>query len=95
MNSDERRQAIELEIRNFGAAAARKDYLGVAGFFTEDAKGHLEQHADELEPHGVSARSSILLVRKWPIATFCVAARSWSLWGSKRTSSRQATKFTV
>ena len=38
MNSDERRQAIELEIRNFGAAAARKDYLGVAGFFTEDAK---------------------------------------------------------
>ena len=38
MNSDERRQAIELEIRNFGAAAARKDYVGVAGFFTEDAK---------------------------------------------------------
>ena len=38
MNSDEHRQAIELEIRNFGAAAARKDYLGVAGFFTKDAK---------------------------------------------------------
>jgi uncharacterized protein (TIGR02246 family) len=38
MNSDERRQAIELEIHNFGAAAARKDYVGVAGFFTEDAK---------------------------------------------------------
>jgi hypothetical protein len=34
MNSDERRQAIELEIRNFGAAAARKDYVGVAGFLT-------------------------------------------------------------
>lgn len=38
MNSDEHRQAIELEIRNYGAAAARKDYLGLAGFFTEDAK---------------------------------------------------------
>jgi uncharacterized protein (TIGR02246 family) len=38
MNSDERRQAIELEIRNFGAATARKDYAGVAAFFTEDAK---------------------------------------------------------
>ena len=129
MNSDEHRQAIELEIRNYGVVAARKDYSGLAGFFTEDAKvlppgapivsgrkaieefwraalehidvtfkttelevagdmayesgesdtgqakgkvpcclaqmpgwsvasasRHLEQHADELEPHGVSAR---------------------------------------
>src|SRR5262245_4757497 len=38
MNSDELRQAIDLEIRNFGAAAARKDYAAVAGFYTEDAK---------------------------------------------------------
>ena len=38
MNSDELRQAIELEIRNYGATAARKDYSGLAAFFTEDAK---------------------------------------------------------
>jgi ketosteroid isomerase-like protein len=38
MNSDEHRQAIELEIRNYGVVAARRDYSGLAGFFTEDAK---------------------------------------------------------
>jgi len=38
MNSDELRQAIDLEIRNFGVAVTRKDYAGVAGFYTEDAK---------------------------------------------------------
>ena len=38
------------------------------GWPVASASRHLEQHADELEPHGVSARSSILFVRKWPDA---------------------------
>ena len=35
-----------------------------------------------------------LHVRKWPFATYCAAARSWSLSGSKRTSTRRLSSIT-
>jgi uncharacterized protein (TIGR02246 family) len=38
MDADEVRRAIEEENRKFGAAAARKDYTGMAAIYTEDAK---------------------------------------------------------
>jgi|SRR3954462_947401 uncharacterized protein (TIGR02246 family) len=38
MNTDEVRKVIDEGNRNFGAAAARKDYAGMAAFYTEDAK---------------------------------------------------------
>jgi uncharacterized protein (TIGR02246 family) len=38
MNVDEVRQIIATENRKFGTAAAGKDYAGMAGFYTEDAK---------------------------------------------------------
>jgi uncharacterized protein (TIGR02246 family) len=38
MNSDEVRQFIDEANRRFGAAAASKDYAGMAAFYTEDAK---------------------------------------------------------
>ena len=38
MNSSEVRQMIDQANRNFGAAVARKDYSGMAGLYTEDAK---------------------------------------------------------
>ena len=38
MNIDAVRQIIAEENRRFGTAAAGKDYAGMAGFYTEDAK---------------------------------------------------------
>ena len=38
MNTDEVRKVIAEGNRSFGAAAARKDYAGMAAFYTEDAK---------------------------------------------------------
>ena len=38
MNTDEIRQVIAEGNRRFGEAAARKDYAGMAAFYTEDAK---------------------------------------------------------
>ncbi|MFL6838622.1 MAG: YybH family protein [Bradyrhizobium sp.] len=38
MNTDEVRKVIDEGNRNLGAAAARKDYAGMAAFYTEDAK---------------------------------------------------------
>lgn len=38
MNTDEVRKVIAEGNRGFGAAAARKDYAGMAAFYTEDAK---------------------------------------------------------
>jgi uncharacterized protein (TIGR02246 family) len=38
MNTDAVRQVIDEGNRKFGAAAKRKDYAGMAAFYTEDAK---------------------------------------------------------
>lgn len=38
MSADEVRQFIDEVNRRFGAAAARKDFAGMAAFYTEDAK---------------------------------------------------------
>ena len=38
MNTDEVRKVIDEGNRNFGAAAARKDYAGMAAFYTDGAK---------------------------------------------------------
>jgi ketosteroid isomerase-like protein len=38
MNTDAVRQIIAEENRRLGAAVAGKDYAGMAGFYTEDAK---------------------------------------------------------
>ena len=38
MSADEVRQFIDEANRRFGAAAARKDFAGMAAFYTEDAK---------------------------------------------------------